>query len=182
MFANAFKKTGTIEYDGTVLLDTFRNVYPVFDRVVSKYQTEKYTIVGSPEPAVLASILYNNPEYYWVFLLLNEVTNPFDDWLLCDSEVYRIAEEIYNNVDGLHHYEDSDGNFYYDLVEHNGVYYDVGDTNFTKPFYQRGPLNPVTNVEYLQAQNEKRRVIKIIRPEDITQFISDLKKEFSLDG
>lgn len=181
MFANAFRNTGTFEYEGTVMLNIFRNVYPAFNTILKSYRTEKYTIEGNPDPTVLATILYDNPEYYWVLLLVNKVTDPFEGWLLTDKQVYTITEELYDDVNGHHHFEDSDGNFYYDLVEHNGVYYDIGDTEFTVPFYSKGVLLPVTNIEYMMSENEKKRSILIIPPEIIDQFINDLKKEFDLN-
>lgn len=181
MFSKSLKNTGTFEYDDQLHLNIYRNVYPVFERVLARYRTEKYSIEGAPDPAVLSTILYDNPEYYWILLLVNDVTDPFEEWIISDQAVQKIAAQLYDNVNEIHHYEDSSGNFYYDIVENNNVYYDVGDTSFSKPFYDKGPLLPVTNVEYELNKNEEKRSIRIIPPEIINSFVNDLKKEFDLD-
>lgn len=181
MFANALKNTGTIEYEGATYDYIFRNVYPIFDSVLANYQTEKYSIEGDLTAVNLANLLYENPEYYWILLLVNDVVDPFFDWVLSDQNIYDIAVSKWGveNIDNLHHYEDGFGNMYYDLVENAGVYYDVGDQFFEKPFYSSGVLLPVTNIEYLQALNEEKRKITIIQPEQINQFMVDLQKELA---
>lgn len=181
MFANALRNTGQIEYEGATYDYIFRNIYPIFDAVVSNYQTEQYTIEGDLNAVNLASLLYNNPEYYWIFFILNDVVDPFFDWILSDQNIYEIAISKWGdeNIDDLHHYEDGFGNVYYDLVENNGLYYDVGDQFFEKPFYSDGALLPVTNIDHLKALNEAKRKITIIQPEDIGRFSADLQKELA---
>lgn len=175
------KNTGTIQYEGATYDYIFRNVYPIFDSVVINYQTEQYSIEGDLNAVNLATLLYSNPEYYWVFFLLNDVVDPFFDWILSDQNIYDIAVSKWgiDNIDNLHHYVDPQGNQYYDLVEENGIYYDVGDQFFEKPFYSSGPLLPVTNIEYLKDLNETKRKITIIQPEEIETFMADLQKELA---
>lgn len=181
MFSNALRNTGTIQYEGATYDYIFRNVYPIFDSVARNYESEIYVIEGDTNPVNLAQLLYGNPEYYWVLLLLNEVVDPFFGWVLSDKNIYDIAISKWGeaNIDDIHHLVDRDGNIYYDLVENNGVYYDVGDQFFEKPFYSDGPLLPVTNIEYLRDLNEEKREIEIIQPEEIERFVADIQKELA---
>ena len=181
MFANAFGKIGRISYDGTEIENIFRDVIPVFNEIVQNYRTELYTIEGAPDPSALATLLYDEPEYYWIFLLLNGVVNTFEDWILSDQEVLRIAVDKWGEegIDEVHHHLDADDDKIYDVVENNGLYYDVGDVNFERPFPTvNSQLLPVTNIEYLQEKNEENRQIEIISPEEVEDFVSELRQRF----
>lgn len=71
---------------------------------------DEYDIKDGETPEIVADKFYNNPQLHWVVLLTNEIIDPRFDWLLSINNLYRYCEGKYDNVYGVHHYEDNTGN------------------------------------------------------------------------
>jgi len=50
--------------------------------------------------------LYGNTEFWWIFLMLNDINNPFD-WILNDKEILELANTLYTeyNIYSLRCYQ-----------------------------------------------------------------------------
>jgi hypothetical protein len=93
----------------------------------------------------------------WVILALNNIVNPFEDWLLSDEEVKdRIKKKYGSKLHDAHHYE-QDGILYTSLPE----------------IKEGKPITKITNYEYEMAENEKKRTIKVLYP----HLLSTIEKE-----
>lgn len=82
------------------LSDEIKNNLSVYD---------EYDIKDGETPEILADIFYNNPEMHWVILHTNEILDPRYDWPLTQEGLVRYTESKYNDTNGIHHYEDSNG-------------------------------------------------------------------------
>ena len=58
----------------------------------------KASISSSERPEVLAYELYNNSEYHWVLLQLNNVVDPYYDWVLEDYTFDELLRKKYPNM------------------------------------------------------------------------------------
>ena len=58
----------------------------------------KASISSSERPEVLAYELYNNSEYHWVLLQLNNVVDPYYDWILEDYTFDDFLKKKYPNM------------------------------------------------------------------------------------
>jgi hypothetical protein len=134
-------------------------------------ELEKYTIVGEKNVNEVADILYNSPEYFNVLCVLNNIVNPFEDWLLKSSQVEYIAKSRYSDINDVHHYVDEKGRVYFDLILEQGYYYDKGDISFTYPIKGFSELQPVSNIEHEYNENDKKRVITIVAPNDLQEWL-----------
>ena len=74
----------------------------VFDNTVI---FNKYSIKDGDRPDTLAEKLYGDPFYDWVLLLVNNMVNSQYDWPLSNYEVYKLAENEYDDpYSEIHHY------------------------------------------------------------------------------
>jgi len=100
----------------------------------------------------LAYDYYGNSNLHWIIMLVNDIVDPFYDLPLSQKEIKDYTVSKYNNIYDIHHYELSDGSI-----------------------VPEGTLNsiPVTNLEYEEKENEKKRNIKIIDPSFIKQILTE---------
>ena len=174
---STISKTAT----ATSMTDIFRNYKGYFDAVIPSFTLRSYYIQGAPRPEYLAYQLYGNSQFYWVLLFCNGIYDPFHGWIKTQQATFDSADQAYANIGGnqvLYHI-DINGTKYYNLVEYpqgSEVWYDKGDTNYYYPQYS-GALAPVDIYGDFAAQNEEKRQIKIISPDDIESFISAMIRE-----
>lgn len=166
-------------YDGKVAINILGKSIPVREIVNNTSLYYKYTIEGWDTPENLAAKLYDNSNYHWVILLLNNVIDPFYDWILREEEVFKYATEIYgNDLRSVHHYENEDGWLIgcsnesktnkLDCISGGFEWYDDSITTV-----ENNPLiTPITNLEWEQRINDRKREIKVLRPEYVNTFVT----------
>ena len=152
---------------------------------------DKYTIKEGESPEQVAEELYGDPEYDWIIFTINNMTNVRSDWPMSGKELY---EYCYNKYDG-----DLNATRYYETKEvrdsQNRLVMPAGkivDRDFTIPH----PDNPnirlgigiplddpfiigVSNYLAETRENEKKRNIRVMKPEYLTQFMTDLTEIFT---
>lgn len=170
-----------IEYKGKMITDIVRNYRAYFNAIISDYNIQTYYIQGSPRPEQVAYEVYGNQQLYWVLLMLNDVYDPFHDWITDQETAYESAQQRYEFIGGnqvLYHV-DKDGNKYWNLVEYpvgSGSWYDKGDIHHRHLQFS-GTLAAVDTLEDAILKNEEKRKIKIIDPGQIRQFINAFVRE-----
>lgn len=143
---------------------------------------------------------YQTTDYDWVIAITNNILNVYNDLPKSETYLYDMVNESYRGAPGnqslqpadrIHHYETrevkdsagrvvlkaglkvestfsnsplkpSDGKFYY---------YDSG-TGATIKVSGTSVITPVTNYQYEQQLNEKKREIYILKPQFVQEFIS----------
>lgn len=163
------------------MTDIFKNYREYFNRVIVNFQLKTYYISGSPRPEELSYILYNNSQYYWVLLMVNNIYDPYHGWVESQNSSYESSTQRYADVGGEHvlYHIDENGDKYWNLTEfpsNSSVWYDKGDEEHLYPQYY-GALAAVDTYEDAIRRNEEKRQIKIIDPGDMDSFISALIKE-----
>ena len=75
-----FKLTPLVSYDGNIAPAMMKR-FDFLDNLPND-QTLYINILGemSGRPDLISEMLYGTPQYKWVLLLINNVTNPFDEW------------------------------------------------------------------------------------------------------
>jgi len=84
-----------------VLAQELQNNFGVYD---------EYDIRDTDTPENLAFQLYGDSELHWVILHFNNVLDPRFEWPLSTSNLAKVTEGKYYSINGIHHYEDSNGN------------------------------------------------------------------------
>lgn len=112
-----------------------------------------YTIYEAKDgetPEIISHKAYKTTQYHWVIMLLNEKFDPWRDFPQSDYVILKMAADKYADINGLHHYEDSQGN--------------IVDEFFP------GKVT-ITNIEFERQENEKKRRVKILKPNVLTEFV-----------
>jgi len=84
-----------------VILQELRDNYSVYD---------EYDVTDADTPETLAFQVYGDSELHWLILHFNEILDPRFDWPLTTNNLLKFVEGKYTNVNGIHHYEDINGN------------------------------------------------------------------------
>jgi hypothetical protein len=152
-----------VDYDGARIADIFRPLTFYSDQIKDSFIFSSMSIAGDDRPELLAFVNGGNPEMTWLYLLTNNVTDPFWGWVVNETAVRELAVRRYDDPEAIHHHLNvATKELWYDLVEdseNSGTYYDVGDTGKER-IAAVGNFIPVTNYEYELQINESKRNIQ----------------------
>lgn len=126
---------------------------------------DEYDIKDGETPEMLADQFYGDSELHWIILLTNEIHDFIYDWPMTERALNKYVKKKYTRPLGVHHYRkrqtSGDPNIWItvdaSLAGAAGVY-------------------PVSNLEYEESENEKKRRIKILKKEALGEFISEFEK------
>lgn len=121
---------------------------------------EYYDVKDNETPEIIADKIYNDVNLHWVILLCNDIIDPVYDWVMSYEMLLAHAIKMYgeDNIYHTHHYEDENKNW----------------VNSDYPNCRH-----VTNIEYLEQENEKKRSIKLLQPEYLSAFVDEVQTKLS---
>lgn len=150
----------TINYNGSSIKNISRRfVIESLNIKNTKDVYFEYLIKGWISPENLAYNFYGSCDEVWSIFVINNILNPYTDWLLEERELKDFIIDKYGetNIGNVHHYE-----------KNNIIYKEFID----------GAVK-VTNYEYEVDVNEKKRKVKLIYPEILETLKKELKDKFS---
>ena len=126
---------------------------------------DTYDVKEGETPEILADMLYNDAEYHWVILLVNNITDRYHQWPKNTNQFIAYINDKYSNVDATHHYEISQ------VSGDTTIKIDIGTDNTDYP-----TASIVTNYEYEEDLQNKKRQIRLLDPAYIEDFVADFEK------
>lgn len=72
---------------------------------------DEYDVQDGDTPEILAYKFYGDSNLHWLILHLNEILDPRFEWPLSTFNLQNFVDGKYTSLDGIHHYEDTDGNY-----------------------------------------------------------------------
>ena len=133
---------------------------------------DTYDIKSGDTPESIAHKLYGDPTLHWTILMTNDITDRYHQWPMYEQQFNTYLNEKYSNPDGVHHYEISqssgDSKLKIDVYANEALY--SGDTDF----YSSATI--VTNREYEEQEQDRKRGIKLIDARFIDQFVEEFEK------
>lgn len=132
---------------------------------------DTYTVQNGDTPESIADKLYDDPELHWVVLLVNDITDRYHQWPMYEQQFNTYVTEKYDNPDGIHHYEisQSSGNTKTKIEVYANEALYSGDTDFYSS------ATAITNREYEESEQDKKRQIRLIDPTFVDQFVEEFK-------
>tara|TARA_B100001564_G_C20663649_1_gene682724 strand:- start:1865 stop:2383 length:519 start_codon:yes stop_codon:yes gene_type:complete len=124
----------------------------------------KYNVRGSETPEQVAFDFYGDAELHWVILLVNDIYDRYHQWPMNVNQFQAYLEDKYADANAVHHYE---------ITQSSGdttVTINIGTDN---SLY--GSATAVTNYEYEEKEQDKKRQINILDSTLITQFVREYK-------
>ena len=131
---------------------------------------DTYDVKEGETPEMIAHKLYGDPELHWIILLVNDITDRYHQWPMSGIQFLSYINDKYSNVDAIHHYESTQTSG--DTKVKIEVVNDVDENAYTG-------LTPITNREFEESEQDKRRKIRLVDPSFIEQFIDEFKKLIS---
>ena len=128
---------------------------------------DTYDVKEGETPEMIAHKLYGDPELHWVILLINDITDRYHQWPMTGGQFLEYLNDKYTNPDGIHHYESTQTSG--DTKVKIEVFNEVDDDAYTG-------LTPITNREYEENEQDKRRKIRLVDPSFVEQFVDEFKK------
>ena len=146
----------------------------------------KYSILGDDRPDNVANKVYQNPSLDWVILLANNITHIPTEWPMTQNDFDGFMLEKYNNYNnlynGVHHHETIE------VKDSNDITIVPAGLNvssdFTQTYYDyymkkvetaSNITRPVTNYEYEEKLENKKREIFIMKQEYLGVILDDIE-------
>jgi len=148
---------------------------------------KKYTVVGNDRPDNVANQVYEDSTLDWLILLANNIVNIPNEWPLPQADFDRYLLEKYDNdynkiYNGVHHYETVEVKDSNNVTivpkglevssDYNVIYYDFYLGGITEA---NNITRPVTNFQYEENLENKKREIFILKPEYISVVLDDIE-------
>lgn len=135
-----------------------------------------YQIRDNETARDIADKLYENREYYWTILMVNDMTNSINDWPLSQSDLVDSSEREFSQEElySIVAYSDPEGN----QVDLAGIRFTFGYNDIEpsdSELLVLHTLTPVTLFQVLEMRNDMKRKIKLIDPDLIDDFVSSVK-------
>ena len=162
-----FKKFPIIPYDSVGDLQ-YKDVTNLLRRVglrakvrgnTSLYDT--YDVKEGETPEMIAHKLYGDSNLHWVIMLVNDITDRYHQWPMSFIQFNEYLNDKYANPDAIHHYETTQDSG--DTKVKIEIVNDVDEDAYTG-------LTAVTNREYEESEQDKKRSIRLLDPSFVDQF------------
>ena len=127
---------------------------------------DTYNVKEGETPEMIAHKLYGDTELHWIILLVNEGTDRYHQWPMTTPQFLDFINDKYDNPDGIHHYETTQTSG--DTKVKIEVFNEVDEDAYTG-------LTPITNREYEENEQDKKRQIKLLDPSYVNAFVSEFK-------
>jgi len=129
---------------------------------------DNYDVADGERPEDIAFKYYGDPEYHWVILMTNNITDRYYQWPLTQPQFQEYIKDKYGagNEDAVHHYEitqtsgPTSSRDYSHMVECNS-----DETNPTI----------ISNRDYEQRKQDEYRQIRLLNPRYIETFVEEFE-------
>jgi len=131
---------------------------------------DSYDVKNGETPEMIAHKLYDDAEYHWVVLLINNITDRYHQWPMNNRQFLAHLAERYDNVDATHHYEINQ------VSGDTDVKIDIGLTNIDINGNTIADATLVTNREYEESKQDQLRRIQLLDAQYLDQFVEDFER------
>ena len=136
--------------------------------VIALYDT--YDVKNGETPESIAHKYYDDAEYHWIVLLVNNITDRFHQWPMNTRQFIAHLTERYDNVDGVHHYEINQ------VSGDTSVKINIGTSNIDENGDTISSATLITNREYEEEKQNTLRRIRLLDPLYLDQFVEDFER------
>ena len=166
--------------DFVMVKNLFRRVKLRDDLSSSFVVFQKYEIPEGARPDTVAEELYGTPNVDWVVLTVAGILNVRNEWPLSNRDLYNYCLDKYGeSLNSVRFFEttevkDDSGR----LVLPKGKIVDSGFTipNPSNPSATLNPVVGISNFIYETRINEEKRNINVLRQENLSEFLDDMRE------
>ena len=145
---------------------------------------QEYIVKNGERPDQIAKDFYNDEQYYWIILQINEITDYYNQWPLSQLELDSFITRKYQTdsvSNDIHHYETPE------VIDiNNNILLRAGhtvDKNFVFKYRPDPSLGnvasafptSVTNRQYEYILNQEKSVIQILQPKYVFDYAREVQ-------
>ena len=172
------EKTSSLDF--ILVKNVFRRVKLRDDLYKNFVVFQKYEVPEGARPDTVAEDLYGTPNLDWVVLTVSGIINVRNEWPLSNRDLYNYCFNKYgDSLNSTRFFEttevkDNSGR----LVLPKGKIVDSGFTipNPSNPSTTLNPVVGISNFIYETRINEEKRNINVLKQENITEFLDDMRE------
>ena len=143
----------------------------VRDKIINEASLyNKYDVKSGDTPETIAYKHFGDSNYHWVILLTNNITDRYYDWPMSEQEFELFIKDKYSNPGGIHHYE---------ITQSSGKQTGNGPTDYSHKIEVNSTTSGATSVsnrEYEQRLQDQKRLIKLLDPQFLPQFLREFNE------
>ena len=110
---------------------------------------------------------YGSTDYHWVVLSINNISDRYYGWPLSIQDLENYIAEKYTNPDGIHHYE---------ITQSSGKTSSLDNSHLITVNSDASGAGAVSNREHEDRINENKRLIKILKPIYLDEYVEEFKR------
>ena len=127
---------------------------------------DTYDVPEGDTPEIIALKHFGSSNYHWVILMTNNITDRFYGWPLSFSQFEKFVFDKYTNPDDIHHYE---------KIQSSGPQTSSDYSHLIECNSDDTAGESVSNREYEQRLNDKKRQIKLMNPGFLATFVEEFQ-------
>ena len=172
MYFNSFPK---VFYSSTGKLNDEKLCTHILKRVAIKDSLEDdmtlmedHLVKENETPEVIAHKHFGSTQYHWVLLMTNNITDRYFQWPLTTPQFEAFLIDKYGSgIDNAHHYE---------IAQTSGPTSSLDDSHLIHVDATTLGGTLITNREYEQREQDRKRKIKLLAPGLLPAFVGEFKK------
>jgi hypothetical protein len=130
---------------------------------------DNYDVEYGDKPEDVAFKMYGNPEFHWVVLMTNNITDRYYEWPMTQPQFQNFIEDKYGlaNIDAVHHYE---------ITQASGPTSGKGAGDYShlvEVNSDEDGASSVSNREYEERLQDKYRQIRLLDPRYLSSFTEE---------
>ena len=133
------------------------------------YEYDYYDVQDGETPEMIAFKYYGRPDYHWTIIIANDIIDYYEEWPMSVQRFEEFIKDKYSNPDGIHHYE---------VTQSSGKQAGNGPADYTHKLEVNSThpgAQSVSNREYEQRIQDKKRQIRVLSP----QYLGAFEEEFT---
>ena len=128
---------------------------------------DKYEVKDGEKPEDVSYKFYGAVDYHWVVLSINNIKDRFYDWPLSQIDFQTYITDKYTNPDAIHHYE---------VAQSSGKTTSLDYSHLIQVNSDATGATSVSNREYEDRINENKRLIKILKPVYLDEYVEEFRR------
>ena len=152
----------------TVLTNLLSRVKLIDDAKKNIVDFDYYDVKDGETPEMIAHKYYDDVNLHWTIMVVNEVIDYYEDWPMSVQKFEEFVKNKYDNPQAIHHYEISQ------TSGDTTVKIDVGMNTTDYP-----SAVAVSNYQYEDSLQEKKRSIRLIQPRYIKEFVKEFQSKLN---
>ena len=126
-----------------------------------------YDVKDGETPEMIAHKYYGDVNLHWIILVTNDIIDYYEDWPMSVQRFEEFVKEKYDNPQGIHHYE---------ITQTSGDTTVTIDVGMNTTDYSG---TPISNYQYEDKLQEKKRQIRLITPDYVDQFVKEFERKMN---